>query len=185
MEIREKLLLIGPNRRSDNTCLEQQLVLGPGEVEALALRIDALRGRLFALLESLGIAPLDDVTGKSADGGEVGAAFARLFTATALALQKAAGHRVAEQGFVLDSAGNGVWAWFEYEHDEVGGRASDLALRLLCELEPALDWQRDARTTRPAFPAAIGNSSSLRERASCRVTSMRSFGPAIVWTCRS
>ena len=40
MEIREALLLIGPNRRSDNTVLEQQLVLGPRELAALAQRIE-------------------------------------------------------------------------------------------------------------------------------------------------
>lgn len=143
MEIREKLLLTGPNRRSDNTLLEQQLVLGPRELEALAPRIDALRRRLLATLQSQGIAPPAGEDVASHEGVEVGAVFASLFTATALALQTAAGHRVAEQGFVRDSAGNGVWAWFEYEDDEVGRRASALALRLLSELEPALDWQRE------------------------------------------
>lgn len=82
---------------------------------------------------------------------EVGAAFASLFSATALALQTAAGHRVAEQGFVRDSAGNGVWAWFEYEHDEVGTRAS-VFLQLISELEPALDWQPEAAQEPSTFP---------------------------------
>lgn len=143
MESREYLLLIGPNRRSERTIIERQWLLSDEELAALDLRGEQLRERLCTRLQVLGAGAGDfgkAGTQLTTAGGTDSsyALFAELFTGTAICLQCAAGHRVGASGFNIDRAGNGVWAWFEYEHDEVGLQASDLAARLLADAEPAL-----------------------------------------------
>lgn len=130
MRIGERLLLIGPNRRSDRTLYELQLIPDPGEAETLASRaaerIRAIRAAVPGLDEAA--SPwLDAVLAED----EPLARVARLYNALALALQRRAGHRVAESGFEPDGAGAGVWTWWEYENDRVAVEAAELALRLL------------------------------------------------------
>ncbi len=138
MEIREKLLLLGPNRRSEQTILEQQFVLASTELDVLAVRLPAICAQL-AETPPFSAGGFEGLIQPAPGAGEQAlAGFARVFNAMALALQQAAGHRVTQCGFAPDSAGHGVWAWFEHEHEEVAERASDLALCWLAELEPTL-----------------------------------------------
>jgi UDP-N-acetylmuramyl tripeptide synthase len=131
MHVAEKLLLIGPNRRSEQTIIEHQLVPEEQELSALAARFPEILLSVSEALPGLDAeskALLPDAAGPPA---EPLAALARLYTALGLVLQRLAGHRVREAGFEPDRAGKGVWAWFEYEHDGVGEQAAELALRLI------------------------------------------------------
>jgi len=169
MEVRERLLLIGPNRRCEKTIVEQQLLLTADEKQALLLAetvepitgdpfhsaghpslLKAMRERLCELgLTSEGPDKSPAASEQRDDSGESEGervqdtaleSLALSFNLAALGLQQLAGHRVSESGYTLDSAGQGVWAWFEYEHDEVGEDAAELALQLLAEIEPRLRW---------------------------------------------
>ena len=131
MEIGEHLLLLGPNRRSDRTMVEQQLLPSDSELEALASRSESLVGWLLAQYPPFAAEHLQLEDAAASAAAEPLAALARLRNAIALALQRSAGHRVSECGFRLDSAGAGVWSWFEYEHDGVGEKAAELALGLI------------------------------------------------------
>ncbi len=153
MNIGEYLLLFGPNRRSERTIIEQQVMLTGAERDMLSSRLRLLFGRLVSTLNALAVPTGPWLSAEGIETADVPGSFARLLTGTALALQSSAGHRVNEQGFVLDSAGQGVWAWFEYEHDEVGERASTLALGLLAELEPALQWEAEEGAAGADFPS--------------------------------
>ncbi len=157
MEVREYLQLIGPNRRSERTIIEQQIVLTHEELGTLSSRLLYLRDSLDSTLHTLAVQTGEWLSANSVESDDALGSFARLFTGTALALQRSAGHRVNEHGFLLDRAGQGVWAWFEYEHDEVGERALMLALRLLADLEPALQWKTED-------PAASGDFAGLYQR---------------------
>jgi len=128
MEIREKLPL-GPNRRCEQTVFEQQFVLAPAELEILADRLPAICAQLsmFSPFSSGGFT--ERIQPALAVDQQALSAFAIVFSAMALALQQFTGHDVNRHGYALDSAGNGVWAWFQYEHPEVADRAGDLALR--------------------------------------------------------
>jgi len=138
MQVRERLILIGPNRRSERTVIEQQILFSDAELESLGPRMPGLVERLVVNLNALAV-PMDGWPSRARIGKDgVLGSLARLFTDTALLVQQSAGHRVNEQGYMLDGAGQGVWAWFEYEHDEVGVQSSILALRLLAESGPAL-----------------------------------------------
>ena len=138
MEIREKLLLLGPNRRCEPTVFEQQFVLAPAELEVLAARLPAMCAQLIKVPPFSSGSFTERIQPALAAHEQSLGAFAIVFSAMALALQQHTGHDVTRHGYALDSAGNGVWVWFEYEHPEVADRAADLALRWLAELEPAL-----------------------------------------------
>ncbi len=138
MEIREKLLLLGPNRRCEQTVFEQQFVLAPAELEILADRLPAICAQLFTVSPFSSGGFTERIQPALAVDQQALSAFAIVFSAMALAVQQYTGHDVTRHGYALDGAGNGVWVWFEYEHPEVADRAADLALRWLAELEPAL-----------------------------------------------
>ncbi|MSQ98505.1 MAG: hypothetical protein EXR85_04300 [Xanthomonadales bacterium] len=138
MEIREKLLLLGPNRRCEQTVFEQQFVLAPAELEALAVRLPLMCAQLIKVPPFSSGGFTERIQPAFTGDGQALGALAIVFSAMALALQEFAGHSVRQHGYALDSAGNGVWVWFEYEHPEVADQASELALRWLAELEPAL-----------------------------------------------
>ncbi len=140
MEILEKLVLVGPNRRCECTVIEQQIVFTPAEHEFLSTGLADLLFRVKDKLESLGISIDEYQTIKSPDTVSQPENFTALFNAIVLSLQVSAGHRVDQSGYVLDSAGQGVWTWFEYEHDEVGEQASKLAFQLLSDADTRLQY---------------------------------------------
>lgn len=131
MKIGEHLLLLGPNRRSDRTMVEEQLLPDPAELEALATGGEAVMERLAGQFPGLGAERERLAAAIASASADPLAALARLRNAIGIALQRIAGHRVGESGFRLDSSGAGVWCWFEYEHDGVGEKAAELAFELL------------------------------------------------------
>lgn len=133
MRAGEKLLLIGPNRHSDCPVIEWQLIPDEAELAALQRGIGAPLEWLSPLLPALDAAGLCfDPADDGGTGRRLSAAGA-LFAAVAIALQRAAGHRVEHWGRRADGDGESVWAWFEYEHDGVGNRAAEQALQLVSE----------------------------------------------------
>lgn len=138
MHIREKLWLLGPGRRSENTVFEQQFIFTEAEQAALADNGRILPGKLQELLRSRGLPEAYLLPDATWDANDPARSFCTLFARMAIALQQATGHRLAEYGVEPDFAGNGYWLWFEYEHDGVAAAAVVLALNWLVELEPAI-----------------------------------------------
>ncbi len=154
MEIRNTFLLIGPNRRSNQTQIEMQLLPTEQELAAFRAHWPQLVEALVSELESYGI-PVDELRSLSGQWpDDTLSAFSCLLTTAALAIQQSAGHLVSQQGFNLDTAGNGVWLWYEYEHDEVGERAAELVFRQLAELEPAFSWSLEGSDPATRFAEA-------------------------------
>lgn len=153
MELGERLRMLGPGRRSECTVLEQQIVLADDECAALSDVGESLPSRLGSLFAAGGGPQLEALHWSGSEAGPE-AAFGELYARLGLALQRAAGHRVAVWGVQADTAGRGVWAWFEFEHDEVGDAASRLALDMLCATMPAL--RPPVRGNSPTLPANAG-----------------------------
>ncbi len=138
MEIREKLWLLGPGRRSENTVFEQQFLFDAQEQTALQQSGKQLPKLLQQKLAKLAIVETQYLDACDWNTGEVAASFGRIFSCLSIMLQRAAGHQVSEFGSVEDGQGQGAWVWFEYEHDAVAAAAAVLSFHWLAELEPAL-----------------------------------------------
>lgn len=139
MNIAETLVYFTHNRRGDCKCIEQNLVLNDKEKIAFAAAQPALHERLSARLKDTSISGdfLANMENYQAD--EPGIAFAALYCELALALQQAAGHHVYARDILPDHNGDGVWAWFEFEHDELAYPTAALAIGLILESAPELD----------------------------------------------
>jgi len=138
MEIREKLWLLGPSRRSEKTVFEQQFIFSSEERTALDASVSTVVHGLATRLEQSGIKHLPADLIDTGSGNDAALIFCRLFAWLGILLQQSGGHRVAEWGAVADVQGQGYWVWFEYEHDAVAAAAVVLSLKLLTELQPAL-----------------------------------------------
>jgi len=138
MEIREKLWLLGPGRRSEQTVFEQQFVFDAQEQAALQNRHEPLFTQLASTLEQSGMVDASVLRRQLASPNGAVEDFCRAFTQVAILLQQAGGHRVIEQGVVPDQQGNGYWVWFEYDHDAVAAAAVLLSLKTLIGLEPSI-----------------------------------------------
>jgi UDP-N-acetylmuramyl pentapeptide synthase len=66
--------------------------------------------------------------------------FAAWCSALGLALQTATGHRVSRVGSLAEPQRSRITLWFEHEDSDVGERAGRLALFLLAQAFPRLDW---------------------------------------------
>jgi len=148
MKVNEPLLYFGPNRRSNKTVIEWPLVLTPGEQQAVRLAAGKGLQAVRARLDSLGciIPALFDAgqNGGSTNEDSETIELMRWVAAISLAMQQAAGHRV-EFSTVLPASGVGQCRLiFEYEHLAAGTDAGELAMRLVSESIPGLEWQADA-----------------------------------------
>jgi UDP-N-acetylmuramyl tripeptide synthase len=143
MEVREKLWLLGPGRRSEKPVFEQQLLLEPAELKALQDRGDQLLPRLLQHLQATQALSPQRLWSCCWDASDVQKSLFEIYSRLVIELQQAANHRVSEHGVLLDHAGQGCWVWFEYEHDAVAAAASALAWQTLAELEPALSPVED------------------------------------------
>ncbi len=148
MQIIESLRYIGPNRRSDKTVIEWFLQLSPAELEILHLtRSDCLQA-IRTKLEDLGC----DVPQVFAEGeNEPGTSEASpvldaglWVTEIALATQQAAGHRVFFRTVLPGPDVNQCRLIFEFEHLETGSDAGELALRIMNESVPELEWESNS-----------------------------------------
>ncbi len=145
MQLSQALIYIGPNRRSDRTVIEWLLQLAPGEQEAFRLAAANGLRALYARLDDLGCKlPADRAPGgHEMTPGDRGAQLeaVRCLAEIALAMQQAGGHRVAFRTVLPGSSANQYRLIYEYEHAGVGEDAGDLALRVLCESIPGLEWE--------------------------------------------
>jgi len=139
MNIAETLLYYANNRRGDCRFIEQNLILKDSEKLAFAAAQPALHERLNGRLKDSGITGDFLAKMEKDQAGEPGIAFAALYCDLALALQQAAGHQVYARDILRDHNGKGVWAWFEFEHDELAYPTAALAIGLILEAVPELE----------------------------------------------
>jgi UDP-N-acetylmuramyl tripeptide synthase len=138
MELLEDLILFGPNRRSENTLIELWLLLSEDECRMLEASAADLQARILALLEKLGLSLADNHPLRKPPAGPPAEIYARLVAGITLALQQHAGHRVNYYSIFPVTADHGACVAVEYEHDDSGDDAKDLAFHLLSELEPGI-----------------------------------------------
>ncbi len=157
MRIPEGMMLFGPNRRSERTIIERQLVPETWECRLLE---DGGTRVMARLRNALGgwFSPDDEAPA----GAEPLNTLAWIFNRLALDLQRAAEHRVTECGSVVDSAGQGVWAWFEIEHDGVGQEAAELSVKLVEAALRELSGSVPGAESREQLASAFG---PFRERS--------------------
>lgn len=145
MRLIEDLLLYGPNRRSEHTIVEIWLQAAPGDAAAIVRSRARLAERLARFFSDAGAAMDPNRLREAAEGPEPLECFARLVSECALALQRAAGHRVGFQAFGTAADPGKFWLAVEHEHGETGLLACALALDATVgcieglELEPAPD----------------------------------------------
>jgi len=158
MHISEPVMYIGPNRRSEKTIIEWRLRLTASEHASLDLAAAGGLPALRARLEALGCSVPDilpvAVTGRDAVTGSAAVEVGKWVCAIALAMQQAAGHRVGFGTVLPGSGGDDCRLIFEYEHLGTGADAGELALRLLTECIPGLQWQPGAGLQAEAFEGA-------------------------------
>ena len=147
METGELLILMGRNRRSEKTVREQHIILNEAELEELSSRLIPLRNKILNILSGPGLSHIARLAENDLRQQDASTAFGHLFALTALALQTAAAHRVSEFGCLTDSSGQGIWVWFEFEHDYVGEQAANLAFQMITKLDPVIEWKTEGAVT--------------------------------------
>ncbi len=160
MQVIEPLTYIGSNRRADKTVIEWPLRLTSGEQDIFALAaangLPALRNTLRELACEISAVPNDE---------NAAHAVARWVVEIALAMQRAAGHRVAFSAVLPGSNTDQARLIYEYEHAEVGEEAGELAMRVLSEAVPGLQWEAATRvaagTLEEAFVAFLARAGKL------------------------
>jgi UDP-N-acetylmuramyl tripeptide synthase len=160
MQIIEPLMYIGSNRRSDKTVIEWPLQLSLAELEAFRLATSDGLQAIRARLENLGadFPPLF-VEGKHEPGtGEVCPVIdaAQWVSEIALAMQQAAGHRVFFRAVLPGPSADRCRLIFEYEHLGTGLEAGELAMRILSESIPGLEWEPDNQPAGISLKDAYG-----------------------------
>jgi UDP-N-acetylmuramyl tripeptide synthase len=147
MRITEPLTYIGPNRRSEKTVIEWPLQLSSGELEAIrSTKAGCLQAIRFKLGELGSNAPAFSVEGGYAPGTNQASPIldaGHWVAVIALALQQAAGHRVFFRTVLPGPDIGRCRLIFEYEHAGTGADAGELALRILSESIPELEWESD------------------------------------------
>ncbi len=137
-----KLTMVGPNRRSDQTVIEQLFELSPDELTAFKEEPEILRGKVFEAVSSVqpdvreAWFPVVDAPRNTAE------IFAWLYCGTAVLLQKSTGHDVLEFAVLPRESEQQAHGYFEHEVVEVGEAAGELALSLLKSTLGAPNWQQ-------------------------------------------
>jgi UDP-N-acetylmuramyl tripeptide synthase len=138
MLVAQTLKLLGPNRRSDKTLIEQRVRLDESDIGIISTVGTGLRKQIEYALPQLA---LEDDQESITDEPHPVERFLLEYAITAVGLQRLAGHQVTETA-VLRNPGDGYFhVIWEHEHSDVGRLAGILALRLICELCPKLDVQ--------------------------------------------
>lgn len=145
MRVLETFNYIGRNRRSDVCVIEKLIELTADEQAMLSARAEDYCMQLGIALQSNGIEADTVLLSSSTLAGDAAGFFAFLHARTAIAIQRAAGHKVNFATTVNDPNPNRKRVVFEYEQSDVGHRADMLALNLLTSITRKLDW-----TDRPA-----------------------------------
>lgn len=122
----------GPNRRSDRPVIERVIVVGPEELACFAASDRAqwhvrLGGLHAALLAATG----DPVARDAIDSLSIPDQLARLYAQTCISLQRAARHFVRVTGHVATDKPHQCRPFFEYEEEQTGVEACEIALQAL------------------------------------------------------
>lgn len=139
MKLLEDLILFGPNRRSENTLIELWLELSEAESRLIQASAVEIQARIIDALEQQGLSPAADHPLRRVLDGTSVEIYAILVGGVTLALQQFAGHRVSSLELFPVSIENAVCVTIEYEHDDSGEDAKELAFHLLSELEPGIE----------------------------------------------
>lgn len=166
MRVLERLVYIGPNRRAPVTVIEWLVALEDGEVARVAEGLPSAARAIADTLASQGIAfdpvPFEGQGERPVPDGESLAALGHVVTALAIVLQRSAGHRVAFRTVLPGGSPDRRRLVFEYEHDDVGIAAAEIAMRLVAEFLPGLGWTPDPDVPGDGASEAL---SAFRERA--------------------
>jgi UDP-N-acetylmuramyl tripeptide synthase len=151
MELLQTLTYIGFNRRSDRTALEHRFMFNDKELVLLGADPAGLRDRVVAELENSGVAietpsPLSEQMPEAAP--EI---YAHLLAGISLSLQYATGHLVDYYQVIPATKPGQISVVVEFEASDVGMRASQLAMQLLTNLLPGLEYPQDEEETEEAF----------------------------------
>ena len=142
----------GHNVYAATTVAFQQFELEQAELDSLAGLGERLSRELGAELARAGVIGAPAAFPALPPAAEARALFARCLVTTAIELQRFARHRVGFGDWRLEDDNRRVVALFEFEALEVGQRAAELALLLLCHCWHALD--RDISAPADATPLA-------------------------------
>lgn len=141
MKIIESLAYIGPNRRANVCLIENLLELSIAEQQCISANAADYASRMLEILQAGGVqSSLKELLGRDSVGSAL-EIFALMYAAAAIAIQRAAGHRVQFMGSTGDVNPNRVRSLFEYEQFDVGDRADSLVQNLLAEAMPELEWE--------------------------------------------
>jgi len=140
MLVLETLSYLDRNRRADVCVIETLIELTAEEERAISAGARDYCRQLESAFRTDGILIDADLLSTTELKAEAADIFAFLYTNTAVAIQRAAGHRVSFTATIIDPNPNQKRAVFEYEQLDVGERAGDLALKLLTDVIPAISW---------------------------------------------
>jgi UDP-N-acetylmuramyl tripeptide synthase len=147
MLVHERLLYIGPNRRTERTAIEWLVELEPTEVEEVGNGLAPALAALAARIEALGlpgaVAIAATLRQTQVPDREPVAALAAVAGQFAVALQRGTGHRVGFSAVLPARLTEQRRLVYEYEHGDTGADAGEIAMRLLASELPLLRWARD------------------------------------------
>jgi len=152
MKLLEDLMLFGPNRRSEKTLIELWLELSQDECRLMQASAVEIRERVVAILNKHGLSLSPDHPLCQKPVGTPAEMYAWLIAGIILALQQHAGHRVGILALYPVSLERGACITVEYEHDDSGDDARELAFHLLSELEPGIELTPELIENYRGFP---------------------------------
>jgi len=155
MQVHERLMYIGPNRRSEKTVAEWLLEISPAEQVALEAAKGSSPKTLGARAAELGLALPAEALNFPAELS-VTHSLCALAASLALAIQQKAGHRVVFGAVVPTHQDLRCRLVFEYEHGDSGADAGEIALQMLAEALPGLVWESDPEVPGTDAASALG-----------------------------
>ena len=160
MKLLETLATLGPSRRGARTVIEMVLQPEGNEPDRMTAIVDQLQVHLLPRLNILGLEPDTQHWRTIQDRPGAMARLAGYACMTALTLQCKAGHIVQFEDFLEDTGplpGQHCLR-FIFEHDDpsTGKLAGDLAMRILSESCPELQWQAQFNDNLKSLESSIG-----------------------------
>jgi len=140
IHVLETLSYLDRNRRADVCAIETVIELTTEEEQAISAAAEDYCRQLDSALRTEGVSIDSDLLSATVSKADAADIFAFLYINTAVAIQRAAGHRVSFTATINDPKPNRKRAVFEYEQIDVGERAGNLALKLLTVVIPEISW---------------------------------------------
>jgi UDP-N-acetylmuramyl tripeptide synthase len=160
MKLLETLATLGPSRRGTVTVIEMVLQTEGDEAGHMTAIVDKLQDRLLSRLTSLGLEPDPQRWRTIPERTDVMARLAGFVSLTALALQRKAGLTVQFEDFLEDRGPIThplrLRIIFEHDDPDTGKLAGDLAMRILSETCPELQWQAQFNDDLKSLESSLG-----------------------------